>query len=160
MRAPIQFTGSAYEEVDWTLENVENTARRSHTKQRYSGKVVKSIILLKKSDMTGTSHTRPLDTESPNIFLTIYMLFVLSASNEEPLLDTSAQTTTSHQRQQIKLLIPIHAIAQEVTVEAQWITRISCVSTAKPDARGHKVAFGMEVLEQRIRDRNLRQRQG
>jgi hypothetical protein len=118
---------------------------RSHNHE-----VVDSVIL--ESEMTGPSHTRPLNTESPDIFLTIYMHLILSTSNKKSLLDTSAQSTTSHQRQQIKLLIPIHAIAQKVTVEAQWIARIGCVSAAEPDAWGHEVAFGVEVFEQRVRD--------
>jgi hypothetical protein len=123
--------------------------------RKHDHEMVNSIIL-EKSDMKGTSHTRPLNTESPNIFLAIYMDLILCTSNEESLLDTSAQTTTSHQRQQIKLLIPIHAITQKVTVEAQWIARVGCVSAAEPDAWGHEVAFRVEVFEQRVRDRDLR----
>lgn len=80
---------------------------------------LKKIGQRSKAVLSG-SHSRPLDTECPYAIVTFsfgYFGFLLSSTEQEAFLYTSAQSTADDDIHQVNLLVPLCSNDKEVRVE-------------------------------------------
>jgi hypothetical protein len=81
---------------------------------------------------SGVLHTAPFDAEGPDTFVFLFLGLVdLLTTNEVAFLDSCTQTSSTHDVQEVEFLLPIHATAQEVTVEAKWVAGVCGVLTSE-----------------------------
>ena len=83
-------------------------------------------------------HTTPLDTERSHVLLLVAIVRFLT-TDEVTFLDTSSQTSSTNNVQEIELFLPVHPATEEVTVEAKRVTRVCGVLAAESETRRHEV---------------------
>jgi hypothetical protein len=80
----------------------------------------------------GVLHTTPFDAKGPDAVVFLFLGLVdLLTTDEVAFLHSGAQTSSTHDVQEVEFLLPTHATAQEVTVEAKWVARIGGVLTSE-----------------------------
>jgi hypothetical protein len=81
---------------------------------------------------SGVLHTTPFDAKGPDTFVFLFLGLVdLLTADEVAFLHSGTQTSSANDIEKIELLLPIHATAQEVAVEAKRITRVRGVLTTE-----------------------------
>ena len=81
----------------------------------------------------GFLHTTPFDAKGSNTLVFLFLGLVdLLTTNEIAFLHSGTQTSSTNDIQKVKFLFPVHATAQEVTVEAKRVARIRGVLTSEP----------------------------
>lgn len=102
-------------------------------------------------------HTTPFDTEGPDALLLTSIVRLL-ATDQVALLHAGSETSSADDVEEIKLLFPTHAAAEEVAMEAERIAGVGCVLASEAKAGRHEVRFLVQVPEKRVRRGNVRQR--
>ena len=85
---------------------------------------------------SGVLHASPFNAKGPDTLVFLFLSLVdLLATDEVAFLHASTQTSSAHDVVEVELFLPVHATAQEVTVEAKRVARIRCVLTSESQTR-------------------------